>query len=274
MLAELTSWNTEYGNSLNQEITDAWNNALAAAQKYGSYVNALNKIDADIEASQNGSGSNNVTVGDTITGGDYTNVDMVRAIVTQMKSLSGMWFDEDEAGREKLHEKAAQYAARLPEFGVIARYDDNDGWWYIEEDENNPSNVGKRLYSVYHKGGVAGDRPTLKQNETMAILQKGEPVLDKKREEGLYKIIDFTEELSRRLGKAIGTIDTSGLFSGLIGSKMTGLPTSLTPATAGGPQVNFGDVYIYGANDDTVKQHMDVNRKFVNDVLNVLNIRK
>ena len=270
---ELISWNTQYGSHLNQEISDAWAAALAAAQRYGSYVNALNKIDADIEASQNGSGSNNVTVGDTVTGGDYTNVDMVRAIVTQMKSLSGAWFDEDEAGREKLHEKAAQYAARLPEFGVIARYDD-DGWWYIEEDENNPSNVGKRLYSVYHKGGVAGDRPTLKQNETMAILQKGEPVLDKKREEGLYKIIDFTEELSRRLGKAIGTIDTSGLFSGLIGSKMTGLPTSLTPATAGGPQVNFGDVYIYGANDDTVKQHMDVNRKFVNDVLNVLNIRK
>ena len=38
--------------------------------------------------------------------------------------------------------------------------------------------------------------------------------------------------------------------------------------------VTFGDVYIYGTNDETVEKHREVNRQFVNDVLKQLNIKK
>ena len=38
--------------------------------------------------------------------------------------------------------------------------------------------------------------------------------------------------------------------------------------------IHFGDVYIYGSDGDAVQQHIDVNRRFVNEVLDRLNIRK
>ena len=69
---ELITWNTEYGSVLNSEITTAWENCLAAAKRYGSYVAALNKIDTDIAASTGSGGtsgtggnSNNTVVGTT-----------------------------------------------------------------------------------------------------------------------------------------------------------------------------------------------------------------
>ncbi len=60
---ELIAWNYQYGDELSSTITTAWENALAAAQRYGSYVNALNSIGADIDAA-NGAGSNYI-VGET-----------------------------------------------------------------------------------------------------------------------------------------------------------------------------------------------------------------
>lgn len=38
---EIIAWNTEAGNTLNSEITENWQIALAAAEQYGSYVRAL-----------------------------------------------------------------------------------------------------------------------------------------------------------------------------------------------------------------------------------------
>lgn len=63
---ELIAWNYQYGDELSSTITTAWENALAAAQRYGSYVNALNSIGADIDAA-NGAGSNYI-VGETTYG--------------------------------------------------------------------------------------------------------------------------------------------------------------------------------------------------------------
>ena len=200
---------------------------------------------------------------------------MVRAIVSQMKVLGQQWHGDQD--NEALHEKAAAYAARLPQYGVEASFNPASGVWTVTKDALNPSNVGKNLYTVYHRGGIAGDQPTLKQNEVMAILKKGEPVLDKEREEGLYRIIDFAEELGKRLGKAVGSIDFSKVAA--MANQMF-LPTSptetatLAGVSANGAQISFGDVNIYGADGDTVKQHIEVNRKFVNTILDTLNIRR
>lgn len=45
LYGDLIDWNTEAGNTLNQEITEEWNKALAAAKQYGDYLTALAKID-------------------------------------------------------------------------------------------------------------------------------------------------------------------------------------------------------------------------------------
>ena len=48
---------------------------------------------------------------------------------------------------------------------------------------------------------------------------------------------------------------------------------ALTPISNSSNSVQFGDVYIYGANDETVKKHQEINRKFTNEVLKNLNIK-
>ena len=127
---------------------------------------------------------------------------------------------------------------------------------------------------IYHKGGVAGDKPTLKQNEVMAILEKGEPVLDKKKEEGLYRIIDFTTVLSEKFGKAIASMDMSHLFGNMrsIEDKLSGTLNNVAGNQT--TSVQFGDVYIYGGSEETAERHREINRQFTNEILKQLNIKR
>lgn len=64
----------------------------------------------------------------------------------------------------------------------------------------------------YHSGGVV-EEANLNKEEALAILQKGEVVLNAQKQEGLYKIIDFQEELSKRLGISIGNTALMGMSS-------------------------------------------------------------
>ena len=273
---ELISWNYEYGSVLNKEITEAWNNCLAAAQKYGSYVNALDKIDADIDNMGSGDNSNNVVIGKP--GEDFSpsNLEMVQAIVAQMKVLSGQWDAENktDAQNDALHEKASALAARLAQYGVVVKFRGSDGSWWIERDELNPGNAGQLLYSRYHSGGIVGDSPTVKQNEVLALLEKGEAVLDKQKEKGLYRLIDFASDISEKLRASIGMVDLSGVVDRMRAG-MNDVPTeAFAGVTNNVGAIHFGDVYIYGSDGDAVRQHIDVNRRFVNEVLDRLNIRK
>ena len=111
---ELLNWNYEYGNDTSDAITEAWENALAAAQRYGSYVNALNSIGGDIESSQSGGG--NTVVGDTGKYPGASNTDIVHALVSQMKSYASQW--GSSANPEALQQKAAAVEKQLHQYGV------------------------------------------------------------------------------------------------------------------------------------------------------------
>ena len=270
---ELIAWNTEYGSVLNSEITTAWENCLAAAQRYGSYVSALNNIDADISAAQGESGSNNVIVGGSGKYDGPTNEDMVRAIVGRMKEYGAQWNASNSAStNDRLHKAAAAEAAKLPQYGVQVSFDPNSGIWWITKDELDPSNAGKQLHSVYHQGGVAGDNPTLKQNEVLSVLEKGEIILDEPKERELFRLIDFATKLSDKFSELI---DSAG-YDGVVGGANDILPSTsdIAPINEStNNSVQFGDVYIYGANEETVAKHQEINRQFTNDVLKQLNIR-
>lgn len=80
----------------------------------------------------------------------------------------------------------------------------------------------------YHDGGVVSES-NLDKNEVLAILQKGEVVLNEAKQRGLYKIIDFQEELSKRLGTVIRDIpvtgaspDAKGIFNDVAGQTVDG----------------------------------------------------
>lgn len=264
---ELIAWNYQYGDELSSTITTAWENALAAAQRYGSYVNALNSIGADIDAA-NGAGSNYI-VGGTTYDNSSSNEEMIHAIIKEMYANSQAHHTASKEEKARLDKRNLTLGAMLGQYGVNA-YRQN-GTWYVDG--------GALLYEkyrkyIYHTGGIAGDQPTLKQNEILAVLEKGEAVLDAKKEAGLYRIIDFTTALSDKLSKLLTLTDMSRMFGQMQGD-VTKAASAFAPINnTQAPSVSFGDVIIYGANEETVEKHREINRQFTNDVIKQLNIKR
>lgn len=270
---ELIDWNTEYGNVLNDEITTAWDNCLKAAQRYGSYVSALQNIDADISAA--GSSGTNYTVG---TVGNYndtaTNRQIVQAIVANMKALSAQWSkDNSKETNDALHAEAAKYAAKLDQYGVHAQYS-NDGYWTITRDDLDPSNVGKLLYSVYHSGTPgAGNVFDTKQEEVFAKLKKGEMVLTQEMVNELIRHFDMLKALGDTFSEM--PIGTGGLSAADLAALGVGKTVSnVTNDNSNQPVVSFGDTYIYGASTETVREHEEVSRRQVNEVLKYIHVKR
>lgn len=201
---ELIEWNTEYGSVLNSEITSAWDACLEAAQRYGSYVSALNSIDADISASS-GETRNDIVSRSTNNAANTPNNEAVHEIIKEMYDNTKNWTDGDNAKSQRNLELGAQLAA----YGITAVRNNANGVWYVDHIG------GEKLFHkyakyTYHSGGIAGDSSTPKQDEVMAVLKKGEPVLDKKREQGLYRIVDFIQLLSSKVGSAMSVGSLGG----------------------------------------------------------------
>ena len=57
----------------------------------------------------------------------------------------------------------------------------------------------------YHNGGLVGDG-TMSKKEVLALLENGEVVLDDDKQDSLYEVIDFQNELSKRLGVGLGNL--------------------------------------------------------------------
>ena len=266
LYVSLIDWNNKYGSVLNSEITSAWDNALAAAQRYGSYVSALGNIATDTSGASNENGGKNTTVAASR---EYE----IHRIIRQMYANSQRWFEADEAERSSLYAQQPILAQQLRQYGINAVKDERAGVWYVDRIG------GEKLYDkykkyTYHNGGIVGNSPTLKQSEVMAILEKGEAVLDKEKEEGLYRIIDFATILSEKLSKAIASMDISRVFGNMrnIDDKLFAPLNNVHMGQAA--SVQFGDVYIYGGNEETVEKHREINRQFTNDILKQLNIKR
>lgn len=238
---QLIAWNTEYGSHLNKEITAAWNSASDAVQRYGDFLGALIGTDSHVdlgpsthnkdiatqlyensvawytaspaeqdrlhnenaalaerwkqETGHSLSYSNGVWYSDD--GAALYSLDkqqIAESIVAAMKRNAAAWHSADGITKQYLSDLNILLGQRLARLLDADVHRDGNGTWWIGN---------KKLFDVYHTGGIAGSAPTLKQNEVLAVLEKGEAILDKRREEGLYKVVDFIQVLSDRLGKAI-----------------------------------------------------------------------
>lgn len=204
LYSELIQWNYNYGSNLESEISSAWDNCLAAAQRYGSFVNALNNIDSDI-ASASGS-SNNTIVG---TATQVNTAEIVESLIAQMKVNSGAWAGASNTERTKLEENNILLAQRIAALIGEAVVRGNDGWWYIGRVG------GPKLYDdykkyCYHTGGVVGNAPTLKQNEVLSLLNKGEVVLTATQQSNLMAMLDQLKPLNA-LKEALTSFRTGAL---------------------------------------------------------------
>lgn len=277
---ELIAWNTEYGSVLNSEITEAWNNCLAAAQRYGSYVSALNSIDSDIDSISNSisnkdsgdSGSkNNTVVGNKTEHSTSSQEDNIHAIIKQMYNNGQKWAVSSANERQELDRRNLSLGSQLAKYGIHTTRK-SDGVWYI--DGTNERLFDKYRKYTYHGGGIAGDNPTLKQNEIMAILEKGEAILDKRKEHGLYRLVEFATTLSDKFSELVRS---SGLFSSLTGSdRVVDVKPDAIPNVTNSEKISieFGDTIVYGANKDTVEQHRAITRQQANELLDKLNIKR
>lgn len=249
---ELISWNTEYGNVLNSEITTAWDNCLEAAKRYGSFVSALENVGSD-------SGGQHYVVGNTNYDSSSTKTDRINAAVAQMKENSALWVTASPEQRKNLSAENVRLAkVELAQYGVEADIDQN-GVWHLKD--------GRKLYDVYHTGGVVGRKGSIEDNEVLAKLEKDEVVLTRKMWNNAVELIGKIEQYSKMSDVIKDSFDI--LKSPLISEMLHSGSSSTNNVTTNNNQpiaINFGDTIINGANQDAVEKHKAVDREMMNEI--------
>lgn len=268
LYSDLMKWNTEYGSDLNSQLQSAWDNATKAMEKYKlSYLELYDKL-GDSGSNSSSSGSNSTTLGDSNKYGAGSQTEAITGIVQQMYDNSQAWHKASPDEKNNLKKANSKLADKLKgnPYNLDISYDPHTGVWSFSD--------GTSLYKKYlgklHTGGVVGDFSTLRQDEMIATLQKGEIVLDKPKQQSLDSIL-----------KVMSAI-TSGLSASALPdlSKTAQMPVSgvnrevVTIPRENVTNVTFGDTIIKGAAGDTVKQHEAVSRRMVNDIIEVLKIKK
>lgn len=266
---DLIEYNTRAGSDINAKVTQAWQDAQKAMEKYNAtYLEVYDRLGENgSNSSSNGSNSNIIGDSNKYGTGDADAAGIAR-IVAKMKKNSDTWSANMTAEQKKaLNQKNADYAGQLnSQYDLGVHYDGHTGVWY----DKYGNNIYDKYLGIYHTGGVVGDASTLRQDEMMAILQKGEIVLDKPKQQSLDSIL-----------KVMSAI-TSGLSASALPdlSKAAQMPVSgvnrevVTIPRENVTNVTFGDTIIKGADGDTVKQHEAVSRRMVNDIIEVLKIKK
>lgn len=158
--------------------------------------------------------------------------EVCRSIVNAMKNNSAAWNAASEAERRELEAENVLLASRIQDYTGKTVKKTSGGVWMIGDEE---------LYQKYHTGGIVGGKPTLRQNEVLSILEEEEAVLDKKKQSGLFKIIDFAEVLSERLGKAINLDGFRSLFGGSSAS-LKAMPSLPNVGTTNNNTVTYSPV--------------------------------
>lgn len=266
LYSELISWNTQYGDVLNSEITSAWDNCLAAAQRYGSYVSALGSIEGDIQASQ--SSGTNLQVGNTNYDSASSNEDMIHAIIKEMYANSRMHYSEDAAGKAYLNRRNLELGAQLAQYGITA-VRGNDGVWYV----NHVG--GELLYEkykryIYHKGGIVGGGD-IKSNEQISLLKTKEWVLSEQMVDNLTTQMDRINQLSDAmddLPNYAGNATLADVMKQVGGSKTVNNVTNNSRPI----ELQIGDTIIHGADQSTVEKHIKVTRDMVNQIGRIIGI--
>ena len=265
---DLIEYNTRAGSDINAKVTQAWQDAQKAMEKYNAtYLEVYDRLgENSSNSSSNGSNSNIIGDSNKYGTGDADAAGIAR-IVAKMKKNSDTWSANMTAEQKKaLNQKNADYAGQLnSQYDLGVHYDGHTGVWY----DKYGNNIYDKYLGIYHTGGVVGDASTLRQDEMMAILQKGEIVLDKPKQQSLDSIL-----------KVMSAI-TSGLSASTLPdlSKTAQMPVSgvnrevVTIPRENITNVTFGDTIIKGADADTVKQHEAVSRRMVNDIIEVLKIK-
>lgn len=179
MYSKLMAFNEKYCNSIDgvDSLKTAWENVDAAVRQYGY----------DVEAVRNSGGDLGIAPPNPMNGNLVTNgVDEagVKAVVAQMRANSVAWHTADASEKKRLEQENLRLGNSLGQYGLKVVRDEPTGVWYIDH------KGGTRLFDRYHTGGVVGNKPTNNDREVLALLEKGELVLDDKKKRALTAMFD------------------------------------------------------------------------------------
>lgn len=255
LLDELLAWNTEYGNDLNSTVIEAWAKALEAAKKYGSYVEALGKIDDDIEKGDSSNDNSNTTIGKAEYDNQYTNGEKVHAIVKQMNANSEAWETADDETRKELAAENERLAQELSKYGVNVSRNSN-GEWILK-------GSGKKLFDVYDKykynNGIGEDDI----NDTSDNAKRNWALIAK-------DIIARQTKMSDVKGAVRFGTGSSQLYSNDANAATKYVSTDNSQTV----NIVFGDTNITNADQKTVTQHAKVTEDQVNQIAKILGVRR
>ena len=268
LYSELIDWNTQYGSVLNSEITTAWDNALAAAQRYGSYVSALKNIGADMDAAGATGKEPNTVVGNTNYGNQSSNDEMIHAIIKQMYANSQEHHTASDARKKELSDYSLRLGEQLAQYGVYTHRD--NGTWYMDGSKELLFDKYKKY--IYHTGGFAGVDGSVKDNEIMAKLEKGEPVLTEAMWNTVTEMVNRMSKLSAAFSDMPGYVNAPILPE--LSKVSAGAVSNVYNNSSQPVEIHIGDTIIQGnASPETVNGHVKVTRDMVNQIARILKIR-
>lgn len=187
--SELRSYAAEYTRDV-EGLEDAWNKALSAVDKYnGGSMDFSSTKDSMSNRKNYNSSEKDRLENETYNGGAGKNKDedqLINAAKSQMQANSKAWHNATSQYQKDLYAQMNQEIAESLNRTLgrqALTYNAAKGVWYLD---------GVRFY---HKGGIVGSG-TLKQNETLAVLQKGEAVLTKQSQASLAKYMDIAKTIT------------------------------------------------------------------------------
>lgn len=123
----------------------------------------------------------------------------INARILNMKGNASAWKGSDEAGRKELSRINERLSEEIKALGLPVEMDSRGAEWHVG------SESGPLLYDLagditgivkllkYHSGGIAG---SLKPNEVVAVLEKGEAIYTEEQNAKLARIVEMQQKLA------------------------------------------------------------------------------
>ena len=186
MMENVKGYFESLGITIDEELLQKLTQGLDLVSQFGSYNDAVDGI-----------GDN---AGISAPGNEAFASQQIPALVEQMKRNSEAWHTANSSGNLAERERLVQENERIAQFlkttfGLDIYKDSAQGVWYIRTAQGI-----QRLFDVYHNGGVVGGKQTVANNELMALLEKGEIVLNNEQQ---ISLLDRIKEMSTAVSRIV-----------------------------------------------------------------------
>ena len=187
MMENVRGYFERLGITIDEELLQKLTQGLDLVSQFGDYNSAVDGIGQTPGMDAGGAGG---AAGSA----------QITTLVEQMKRNSEAWHTAKASGDLAEKTRLVQENERIAQFlrstfGLDIYKDAAQGVWYIRTAQGV-----RRLFDVYHEGGVVGGKQTAANNELMALLERGEVVLNGQQQTAL---VDRFKEMSASVSRMV-----------------------------------------------------------------------